>query len=157
MKAIAAMSKCRTIGDKGQIPWHFPEDSKWFKETTKGGILVMGRKTYDTMKGIKLGGRKFLVVSKTMKPDYDSATVAVFDDISLILGAENALHQQLWLCGGGKLYEQLLTKCTDLYLTIINQEIEGDTKFPEFQNDFDFKEEIMVTQDFVINHYVKKV
>ena len=63
-KAIAAMSENRVIGNTGDIPWHLPEDFKWFKKTTMGGILVMGRKTYESI-GRPLPGRDTYVLSRT--------------------------------------------------------------------------------------------
>ena len=63
-KAIAAMAENRAIGNQGDIPWHLPEDFKWFKQTTMGAILVMGRKTYESI-GRPLPGRETFVLSRT--------------------------------------------------------------------------------------------
>jgi dihydrofolate reductase len=65
--AIAAMSENRVIGNQGKIPWHLPEDFRWFKHKTMGGTLIMGRKTFESI-GKPLPGRETLVVTRTSPP-----------------------------------------------------------------------------------------
>lgn len=162
MKAIAAMANNRVIGKDGKIPWHYPVDLKWFKKQTKGGILVMGRKTYESMKDIDLGDRHIIVISTTFKSNDPSVTV--WSDINKAIKATKSLitptpekFKEFWLCGGGTLYKQLLPYCTDLYLTEIYKGTIGDVKFPAFNKWFEFYKTIKKTDDFVINHYKRKV
>ena len=125
--AIAAMSENRIIGSQGKIPWHLPEDFRWFKQKTMGGTLVMGRKTFESI-GKALPGRKTIILSRQAResfsiPSYTLKTL--FDDY-----AENHPEESYWVCGGGEVYSQLLDHCAYLYLTVVKRPVEGDTFFP---------------------------
>ena len=78
IKAIAAMAENRVIGNQGQIPWHLPEDFRWFKQATMGGVLVMGRKTYESI-GKNLIGRKLIIL--TSDPYYQATDCKVATSI----------------------------------------------------------------------------
>ena len=126
--AIAAMSENRVIGNKGKIPWHIPEDFRWFKHKTMGGTLIMGRKTFESI-GKPLPGRKTLILSRQSHetfslPSYTFKTL--FDGY-----VANHIGENYWVCGGGEIYRQLLDHCAYLYLTIIKKHVDGDVKFPE--------------------------
>jgi dihydrofolate reductase len=127
--AIAAMSENRVIGNQGKIPWHIPEDFRWFKHKTMGGTLIMGRKTFESI-GKPLPGRKTVVL--THRPlaisGVDSCSnLALFDTEYL----KKHQGEDFWVCGGGTIYSQLLDHCSHLYLTIVKKQIAGDVFFPE--------------------------
>jgi len=130
MIAIAAMSRNRVIGVDGRIPWHISADLKFFKRTTLGHIVVMGRKTYDSL-GKPLPGRENRVVSR----DATIAGVTMLRSLDEI--QDPADGRQVYIIGGAQLYAALLPRCEELLLTRIDREVEGDTFFPEFENDFD--------------------
>ena len=154
MKCLVAMAKNRVIGKNGELPWHFPEDLKWFKEKTQNGALIMGRKTYDSMKNINLGNRKMIVLSTSLEAPNENITIARnMEELSQLLPIPSGHY---WLCGGESLYRQLLKYCTDLYVTELHVCFDGDTKFPVFDKWFEFEEEIQSTDDFTINHYKRK-
>lgn len=96
------MSENRVIGNGGDIPWHLPEDFKWFKETTMGGILVMGRKTFDSI-GRPLPGRETYVLSRTPR---NIPKVHCFNDLAVL--DQLATEKTIWIAGGGEIYRQLL-------------------------------------------------
>lgn len=126
--AIAAMSENRVIGDHGKIPWHIPEDFRWFKHKTMGGTLIMGRKTFESI-GKPLPGRKTIVLSR-----FSAKAQALGIPLSSIAGLlEEYLPEHpdeaYWVCGGGEIYRQLLDHCHYVYLTIVKKQIEGDTFF----------------------------
>lgn len=126
--AIAAMSENRVIGDHGKIPWHLPEDFRWFKHKTMGGTLVMGRKTFESI-GKPLPGRKTVVLTHRSQviPNVDESCSLRFfltDYVKAHTG------ENFWVCGGGEIYRQLLDHCRYLYLTIVKRQVEGDTFFP---------------------------
>jgi len=149
MIAIAAMSRNRAIGVDGRIPWHISEDLKFFKRTTLGHIIVMGRKTYDSI-GKPLPGRENWVVSR----EADIAGVRVLRSFDAI--SEPTDGRQLYIIGGAQLYTALLPRCTELLLTRINREVEGDTFFPEFENSFDAGEILESGESYAIRRHRRK-
>jgi len=153
LKAIAAMSENRVIGNKNQIPWHIPEDFKWFKQQTLGHIIVMGRKTFESMGSKPLPGRETIVISRS-KDFPGSDNVRVISDIEELFSLQT--DKNVWICGGGEIYRRLLPHCSDLYLTVIKKTIPGDTFFPPFESDFDLAECITDKDHFKILHYKRK-
>ena len=148
-KAIAAMAENRVIGNKGEIPWHLPEDFKWFKRTTMGHILVMGRKTYESI-GRPLPGRETFVLSRTPR---EIPGVRTFTDLSLLEDLET--DKTIWIAGGSEIYQQMLPKCNELYLTRVHREVEGDTYFPEFEDNFALKNITLKHADFTVEHWLR--
>ncbi|MGB0371435.1 MAG: dihydrofolate reductase [Opitutales bacterium] len=132
-KAIAAMARNRVIGDKNTIPWHFPEDYRWFKKNTLGATLVMGRKTYESI-GRPLPKRTTVVLSRTAKPeDFPEGVLLVrsLDEVEA-LGTPGPI----WLAGGAEVYALGMDRCAELYLTIIQEDFAGDATFPRVETSF---------------------
>ena len=149
MIAIAAMSCNRVIGADGRIPWHISEDLKFFKRTTLGHIIVMGRKTYDSL-GKPLPGRENWVVSR----EADIAGVTVLRSFDAI--EEPTDGRQLYIIGGAQLYAALLPRCSELLLTRIDRDVAGDTFFPEFESTFDTGEMLESGPDYEIRRHLRK-
>jgi dihydrofolate reductase len=147
LKAIAAMSLNRVIGDGNKIPWHLPEDFKWFKQMTTGNVIVMGRKTFESI-GKPLPNRETIVLSRS---DFSFPGVRTIKQIEEL----NALSEgrQIFICGGAQIYEQTLPLCSDLYLTLVKREVSGDTFFPVFEDQFELAEELRDLPEFKILHY----
>ena len=150
IKAIAAMSENRVIGNRGDIPWHLPEDFKWFKKTTMGDILVMGRKTYESI-GRPLPGRDTYVLSRTPR---EIAGVHSFTDLEALDHLKT--NQTIWIAGGGEIYKQMLGKCSELYLTRVHRSVAGDTFFPEFESNFQLDSIMEKNDDFSIERWLKR-
>lgn len=146
-KAIAAMSLNRVIGAGNKIPWHLPEDFKWFKKTTTGHVLVMGRKTFESI-GRPLPNRTTIVLSRGPFQHPGVRTVHGLKEIAPLVA-----DRQVFICGGAQLYEQALPLCSDLYLTLVKRVIEGDRFFPPFEDRFELVEEILTSEQFNIMHY----
>ena len=144
------MSKNRVIGNRGDIPWHLPEDFKWFKKTTMGDILVMGRKTYESI-GRPLPGRDTYVLSRTPR---EIAGVHSFTDLEALDHLKT--NQTIWIAGGGEIYKQMLGKCSELYLTRVHCSVAGDAFFPEFESDFQLDSVMEKNDDFSIERWLKK-
>ncbi|WP_429038953.1 type 3 dihydrofolate reductase [Aeromonas veronii] len=129
---IAAMAHDRVIGKDNQMPWHMPADLAHFKRVTLGKPVLMGRKTFESI-GRPLPGRRNLVISRN--PDYQAEGVEVIDSVgaalALLAGSDVA---ELMVIGGGHLYGQLLPRADRLYLTRIDLAVEGDTRFPAFDD-----------------------
>jgi dihydrofolate reductase len=152
-KAIAAMSENRVIGNGNKIPWHLPEDFKWFKKMTTGQIIVMGRKTFESI-GKPLPNRTTIVLSRTNFQHPGVQTISDLSEIERTL--PNVADRRVFICGGAQIYEQTLPRCSDLYLTLVKRTVEGDAFFPPFENDFELTEEILDCADFKILHYVRR-
>jgi dihydrofolate reductase len=148
MIAIAAMSRNRVIGAEGRIPWHIPDDLKFFKRTTLGHIIVMGRKTYDSL-GKPLPGRENWVVSR----EVDIPGVRVLRSFDAV--EEPSDGRLLYLIGGAQLYAALLPRCSELLLTRVDLHVEGDTFFPDFENQFDAGEVLDSGPGYEIHRYLR--
>ena len=144
------MSENRVIGNSGAIPWHLPEDFKWFKKTTMGDILLMGRKTYESI-GRPLPGRDTYVLSRTPR---EIAGVHNFTDLETL---DNLITDKtIWIAGGGEIYKQMLGKCRELYLTRVHRTVQGDAFFPDFESDFQLDSVMERNDDFSIERWLKK-
>ena len=141
------MSLNRVIGRGARIPWHLPEDFRWFKKMTTGQVIVMGRKTFESI-GRPLPNRTTLVLTRSAIP---IPGAQIIPDLSAVdLGNET---RQVFICGGAQVYAQALPLCSDLYLTLVKRIVEGDVFFPPFEDRFALAEEILDTPDFSIFHY----
>src|ERR1700722_16532840 len=123
-KAIAAMSENRVIGHGNAIPWHLPEDFKWFKKMTTGQVIVMGRKTFESI-GKPLPNRETIVLSGGR---FEYPGVRTVADLREIDPAKEA--REVFICGGAQVYDLALPFCSDLYLTLVKRVADGDTFFP---------------------------
>ena len=141
------MSENRVIGHGNKIPWHLPEDFKWFKKVTTGQVVVMGRKTFESI-GRPLPNRTTVVLSRSQ---FQYPGVQVFHELGQIDPAGDA--REFFICGGAQIYEQALPLCSDLYLTLVKRRVEGDAFFPAFEDRFDLAEELFDNADFKILRY----
>lgn len=148
-KAIAAMSLNRVIGQAGEIPWHLPEDFKWFKQATMGHLLVMGRKTFESI-GRPLPGRETLILSRSGFTAPGTRTVP--DAAALAMLTEHD-PRDVWVAGGAEIYTLLLPLCDDLYLTQVKRIVPGDAFFPSFEADFEPVSTILENNDFSVTHH----
>jgi dihydrofolate reductase len=151
LKAIAAMSLNRVIGRGNQIPWHLPEDFKWFKKTTTGHIIVMGRKTFESI-GRPLPHRQTIIISRTGFAHPGALTLSSLQDLAQF----DQDSRDIYICGGAQIYEQALPLCSDLYLTVVNKEVSGETFFPLFESHFQRVQTLEENPDFKILHYSAK-
>lgn len=149
MIAIAAMSLNRVIGAKGGIPWHLSEDLKFFKRTTLGHVVLMGRKTYDSL-GKPLPGRENWVLSRwAVIPG-----VRVIPEVAEIPPTPDG--RRIFVIGGAQLYALLLPRCSELLLTHVNRDVEGDVFFPPFEEDFSFEEVVFTAPEMEVRRYVRR-
>jgi dihydrofolate reductase len=149
-KAIAAMSENRVIGFRNRIPWHLPEDFRWFKKLTTGNIVVMGRRTFESI-GRPLPDRTTLVISRSGFAFPGVRTLRSLSEIDL--AQEN---RDVFICGGAQLYAEALPMCNDLYLTMVKRVVEGDVFFPDFEERFQLLTEVLDQPEFRILHYVPR-
>lgn len=141
------MSLNRVIGRDNKIPWHLPEDFRWFKQCTTGQVILMGRKTFESL-GKPLPNRTNVVVSRSA----ELPGVEIVRDLESF-NPEAYSGREVWVIGGAEIYTQLLPKCTDLYLTVVQRDVEGDAYFPEFESLFEFVKIELRTPEFEVRHY----
>ena len=150
IKAIVAMAENRVIGHAGTIPWHLPEDFKFFKATTIGHAILMGRKTYESI-GKPLPGRENIILSRTMPETYGVTVIRSLDDL-----IEPTDGKDLFVIGGEEIYRLLLPRVQELYVTKVPRTIEGDTHFPNFESQFDTGTKVLETNDFTVWKFARK-
>ena len=172
------MSLNRVIGAGNKIPWHLPDDFKWFKKMTTGHVIVMGRKTFESI-GKPLPIRETIVLSRGAFNHPGVRVVRGFDELAQecarvfpspglpatlspsdgerdgVRGTAEvpAKPREIFICGGAQVYAQALPMCSDLYLTLVKREVNGDAFFPPFEDQFVIIEEIQDNADFKILHY----
>lgn len=165
-KLIVAMDNERGIGKNNDLMWHLPADMKFFRETTTGHIVVMGRKNWDSIpqKFRPLPNRENAVLTRTT--DYLASGARVFHSLQVCLSYFSDEDQKdVFIIGGGEIYRQALDlNCIDeMYITHVDAVYGADTFFPEFDVDkWTIRELLNWEQDekneagFVVKHYVKK-
>jgi dihydrofolate reductase len=149
-QAIAAMSLNRVIGAGNRIPWHLPEDFRWFKQMTTGQVIVMGRKTFESI-GKPLPNRTTIVLTHGAQTIPGVLMASDLDQLTL----ENPAlaGRKIFICGGAQVYQQALPMCSDLYLTLVKRVVQGDTYFPPFEEQYERVQEVLDRPDFKILHY----
>ena len=130
---IVAMAENRVIGRDNQLPWYLPNDLKYFKATTLGKPVVMGRKTYESI-GKPLPGRTNIVV--TSNREFSAEGVRVVHSVAQALAVAESVAtadgaNEVMVIGGAQLYAEVLPKVQRLYLTQVHAPVEGDAWFPE--------------------------
>ncbi len=125
---IVATSENNVIGKDNQLLWHLPNDLKFFKNTTWGGVVVMGRKTFESVNK-PLPGRINIVITK--QPNWNADQVLVAASIENALQQAAATHcKEIFVIGGGEIYKECMPQANRIYLTRVHVELEGDTFFP---------------------------
>ena len=174
---IVAMTKDRLIGNKNNLPWHIPEDLKMFKQVTMGNIIIMGRKTFESI-GKPLPGRKNFVVSasafKNVIPleseisnsfrgtqcdaneshepqEYEPGKAYFFKTLEDAVSASFLTNGKPFIIGGASVYKQALPFVKTLYISFVKKNYTGDTYFPELDfNEWEVAEE-KDFEDFTLN------
>src|SRR3989344_3631306 len=140
---IAAVAENGVIGIDNKLPWHLPEDLKRFKELTTGKVVIMGRKTYEsivTMLGHTLPNRQNVVI--THQTNYKVPEgIQVFYNVDEAIAANKS--NDIFVIGGGEIFREALPKADTLYITHIHKPYEGDVRFPKIN----MKEWRLVNED----------
>jgi dihydrofolate reductase len=129
---IAAMSSNRVIGTENRLPWSIPEDLKRFRALTAQHVIIMGRKTFESI-GRPLPGRDNRVI--TRQKDYRPEGVKVYSSLADALKEpvpSGLKDDEIFVIGGGEIYTQALPFADRIHLTVIDQEFKGDAYFPDF-------------------------
>lgn len=130
LSSIVAASLNHGIGKGNQLPWHLPADLKFFKTTTMGCPVIMGRKTFQSI-GRALPGRKNIVITRDKDFNADKAfdimVVGSLDEALVKMSAET----EVFIIGGGEIFKQSMDLVDTIYLTVVNVRLEADVYFPE--------------------------
>ncbi len=129
LAAIVAHDPQLVIGKDGELPWHYSEDLKYFKKTTMGHPIIMGRVVFEELDENPLPGRENIVLSRSKNYDH----VPTFSSLDDALGYVKD-DEIVFLIGGGKIFSQFMFRIDKLYVTEIHQSFDGDTFFPEYRD-----------------------
>jgi len=164
---IVAMTKDHLIGNKNNLPWHLPEDLKVFKQTTMGNIIIMGRKTFESI-GKPLPGRKNFIISASAFKDksveknqcstneYEPGKVYYFKSLEDAINASFLTEGNPFIIGGASVYKQALPLVKKLYISFVKKSHDGDAYFPELNfNEWELVEE-KDFQDFVWKLFTRR-
>ncbi len=152
---IVAVAKNRVIGNDNQLLWDIKEDMRYFREKTKGKVVVMGRKTYESI-GHPLPNRTNIVLTrgKCNIPGY-----IVMNSIEEVLG----IKRDIFIIGGSEIYSLFIPYVEKMYITEIDKVYEGDTLFPEYNkeewvkvNQRQFERGEVYEYSFSFNEYIRK-
>jgi len=125
---LAAVARNGVIGVDGGLPWHLPDELALFKELTLGHVLVMGRRTFESV-GRPLPGRTTVVV--TRRPDWEAEGVLRAESVGEALALAREVDAEVFVVGGAQVYAAALPAADRLALTFVDADPEGDTRFPE--------------------------
>ncbi len=122
---IVAASENNVIGREGGLPWHLPVDLRFFKQSTMGHVLIMGRRTWDSFSG-SLPGRRSIVLTRNGDLELEGAEVATSLEAAMDLAGEG----DVFIAGGGELYSMALPMADRILMTRVHADVEGDARFP---------------------------
>ena len=151
---IAAMAKNRVIGKDNALPWDLPEDLQFFKRMTQKKIMIMGRKTFESLPG-HLPGRFHIVISRS-EINAEEADVKFVTTLDQALATAKAMippwNEEVMIIGGAEIYKLAMPVTDRIYLTEIEKDFSGDTYFPEFsKSTFKLKDKSQGKGDIVYN------
>lgn len=144
------MAANRVIGHEGNLPWHLPADLKFFKQLTTGGTVLMGRKTFQSI-GRPLPRRRNVVLSRAGLSAPGIEVFPALEDFCRNIDA----GERVYVIGGAEIYRLTRDLWTEVYLTRVCFEVEGDTFLPKFEDHFPKVRTIHEEPDFRIEHYRK--
>ena len=151
---IAAMAENRVIGKDNKMPWNIKGNLAHFKEMTMGYPCVMGRKTWESLPKKPLPGRLNIIITKTMKQENISQEIKICNSLSTAIEFCRD-YEKIFICGGESIYKQAMPFATNIDLTLIHGNYDGDTFFPEIDDSW-IKTETVNYKEFSIINYIRK-
>jgi len=156
MTGVVAMTRKGCIGREGGIPWHHGEDFRFFKKLTRGGTVIMGRKTWDSLPKKPLPKRDNIVLTRSgVTGECDGATFTAINGLDKLLAATRKPH---FVIGGAAIYDILWDRIDEFHVTYVTDEVEdGDTFFPrEFEPEFEPVESTQLSPECTVVHMVRR-
>ena len=124
---IVAIAQNGTIGDKNSLLWHIKEDMRFFRTTTSGHPVIMGRKTFESLGSKPLPKRTTLVITRADR-EFEGALTAHSLEEAIRMAGED---EEIFVMGGAQIYREALSVVDRMYITVVERDYEGDTSFPE--------------------------
>ena len=152
-KAIVAVAQNGVIGCGMKIPWHISEDFKHFKRTTLGGVVAMGRRTWESLGGRPLPGRENVVLTSRGGVFSGAETAKSLEELAARYRCD---PRTVWICGGAEIYRQALPMCSEVVLSRVKMSPDGDIFFPDISPDFEPSEKILESEQFDVIIYKRK-
>ena len=134
LSIIVAIAENNIIGGDNKLLWHISEDLKRFKKITTNHIIIMGRKTFESLPRV-LPNRHHVVITRDTNYVVDSDAVSIFHSLDEVLAKYENSDEEAFIIGGGEIYNLMFPYCKKMYLTKVKKAFEGDTSFP----DIDYK------------------
>lgn len=128
LSLLVAAAENNVIGRENQLPWHLPNDLKYFKNVTWGMPILMGRKTFDSI-GKPLPGRKSIVITRNKEWNHDNVEVVHSVEAAIQLAKQEDV-KEIFVIGGAEIFKTSFEKADRIYLTRVHQPVEGDVYFP---------------------------
>ena len=158
---VVAAAENNAIGKNNQLLWHLPNDLKFFKNTTWGMVVIMGRKTFEAVNK-PLPGRVNIVI--TRQPDWKREDTIIAENLNDALQIAAETHfKEAFVIGGGEIYKQAMAVADKIYITIVHATLEADTFFPvidekewELVSNEDFKKDAKHQYDYSFQTWVRK-
>ena len=129
---IAALAEGRVIGKAGRLPWHYQSDMRHFKDTTMGHPCVMGRKTYESLPERPLPGRENIVLSRNEAYEVEAGVSVCTGMAEARELCESSSADKMFVLGGQSVFSEALNEADEMLLTIVPDQVKGDTFFPEW-------------------------
>ncbi|OOB79387.1 MAG: diacylglycerol kinase [Epulopiscium sp. Nuni2H_MBin003] len=154
---IVAVSSNNQIGLNNTLPWYIKEDLQYFKKLTWGHTVIMGRKTFESIKKPLPHRREIILANSSYKPIRD---VEIFNDFESALKFAKSV-EDVFIIGGGKIYNLFLPYTDVLYITLVDIHVDGDTEFPNYTSDFicidtTSKQDIANPIDYKFTKWIRK-
>lgn len=124
---IVAIAQNGTIGDKNSLLWHIKEDMRFFRTTTSGHPVIMGRKTFESLGSKPLPKRTNIVITRADREFEGTLTAHSLEEAIRMAGAD----EEIFIMGGAQIYREALSVADRMYITHVERDYEGDTSFPE--------------------------
>lgn len=132
IKLIVAKASNNVIGDKNNLIWHLPNDLKHFKTITTGHPIIMGRKTYESL-GRPLPNRTNIIITRDQS--FIDDKIIVTHSLDQALEKAKDINEDVFIIGGGEIYKQAMEYVDVIYITEVHHEFNGDTYFPEIDEE----------------------
>ena len=124
---IVAIAQNGTIGDKNSLLWHIKEDMRFFRTTTSGHPVIMGRKTFESLGSKPLPKRTNIVITRADREFEGALTAHSLEEAIRMAGEDD----EIFVMGGAQIYREALSVVDRMYITVVERDYEGDTSFPE--------------------------
>ena len=153
---IAAISENNVIGKNGKLPWSSKEEMTVFKQLTMNKPVIMGRKTYKSLKGI-LQGRTNLVLSHSAKENSAGKELKFFNSLnSAYEFCEKKNDEKVFIIGGAEVFKEEINNVDEMFISIMKGDFEGDVFFPEINENIWHANMIVYYNDFILYKYIRR-